>query len=224
VREHERRLGRFLVQVVGNRQLAEDLLQETFLTAFREDLQSVENVGAWLFAVARNRALQALRSGRRAQSAFQRLTGSVDAGGADPAEVIAVRDLLARSLEPDDRMLLILRHLHGLESAELAEIFDLSPEAVRQRLSRARRRLLEATREPVAPPTTGWAGRQAAAGPAPVEFHEDESARMLTEGHRVQGLLAPLDEVEPVSLPRSVLTHARWRQRTLRRLLARIRH
>jgi hypothetical protein len=146
----------------------------------------------------------------------------VDAGCADPVELIAARDLLARSLEPDDRMLLILRHLHGLKSPELAEVFDLSPEAVRQRLSRARRRLLEATREQVAPPTTEWAGRQVVAGPAPVEFHEEESARMLTEGPRVQGLLAPLAEIDPVGLPRSVLRHARRRQRTLRRLLTRI--
>src|SRR5919198_5872593 len=84
---HEREVGRFLVQIVGNRQLAEDLLQETFLAALRESdrLGEIENVRAWLFAVARNRALHALRSRRRADAAARRLAALVD-GFQDPTE------------------------------------------------------------------------------------------------------------------------------------------
>src|SRR6266545_4369089 len=74
-RSHERQVGQFLAQRVSDRSLAEDLTQETFLAAARErqQLASIQNPEAWLFRVARNRALHALRTRRRALSALQRL-------------------------------------------------------------------------------------------------------------------------------------------------------
>src|ERR1700740_2761737 len=66
----ETRLGRFLAQMVGNRALAEDLLQDSFYEAFRcrDQLGEVESPEAWLFGIARNRALVALRRHRRLRS------------------------------------------------------------------------------------------------------------------------------------------------------------
>jgi RNA polymerase sigma factor (sigma-70 family) len=146
-RSHEPRLGQFLAQVVRDRSLAEDLTQETFLTAVRQrqQLASIQNPEAWLFRIARNRALHALRTRRRCQNALQRLAcerrDSRPAQGADPGDAVAVRDHLARHLKPDERALLILRYVHGFQSNELGEIVERSPEAVRQALSRARRKL-----------------------------------------------------------------------------------
>jgi len=219
VAEYEGRLGRFLVQIVGSRTLAEDLLQETFLSAFREDLSSVENVGAWLYGVARNRALHALRTRRRAQSAPERLKGSGDRFVApDPAEAVAVRDLLERSLELDDRVMLILRHVHGFDGPELAQIFDVSAEAARQRLSRARRRLLDALRERPELSAANW---PVATTAAPVEFRERTGAGLQTETRRVQELLGPLAGIESVALPRSFAARVRrGRHGMLRRLFA----
>jgi RNA polymerase sigma-70 factor (ECF subfamily) len=70
----ERRLGRFLAQIVRDRQLAEDLLQDTFHDAFRDRFQlaSVENEEAWLYGIARNRALNALRGSRLAITSCSR--------------------------------------------------------------------------------------------------------------------------------------------------------
>jgi RNA polymerase sigma-70 factor (ECF subfamily) len=141
-------LGQFLVQVLRDRPLAEDVLQETLLVAFerRETLVQAGNPRAWLFGVARNRALQALRGRRRARRAFERLVRPSE-DVADPAEAVAVRDLLARTLSPDDRMLVVLRYIHCFETADLALMTGLSAEALRQRLSRARRRLMVAFEE-----------------------------------------------------------------------------
>ena len=141
----EQALGQFLVQVMRDRFLAEDALQETLLIAFerRDELASVENPRAWLFGVARNRALLALRGRRRARAALERLGRGAD-DGADPADAVAVRDLLARVLSPDDRMLVVLRYVHRFTARDLATMTGRSEEAVRQRLSRARRRLLPA--------------------------------------------------------------------------------
>jgi RNA polymerase sigma-70 factor (ECF subfamily) len=139
----ETRLGRFLAQMVGNRALAEDLLQDSFYDAFRcrDQLGEVESPEAWLFGIARNRALAALRRRRRLRGALDQRP---EPSERDDLELLALRDLLQRTLDPDDRALLILRYLHGFAATELATMTGRSPEAVRQRLSRARARLIEA--------------------------------------------------------------------------------
>jgi RNA polymerase sigma-70 factor, ECF subfamily len=141
-------LGQFLVQVLRDRRLAEDVLQETLLVAFerREKLMHAANPRAWLFGVARNRALQTLRGRRRARRALERLVRPAE-DVTDPAEAVAVRDLLVRTLSPDDRTLVVLRYVHGFETADLALMTGLSADALRQRLSRARRRLIVAFEE-----------------------------------------------------------------------------
>jgi RNA polymerase sigma-70 factor, ECF subfamily len=143
----EVRLGRFLAQMVSSRALAEDLLQDSFYEAFRcrHQLGGVGNPEAWLFGIARNRALAALRKRRRFRSALDRLVQRPEPSERDDLELLHLRDLLERTLEPDDRALLILRYLHDFEATELAAMTGRSPEAVRQRLSRARARLIQAS-------------------------------------------------------------------------------
>lgn len=143
----EARLGRFLAQMVGSRTLAEDLLQDSFYEAFRcrHELDGVGNPEAWLFGIARNRALAALRRRRRFRGALDRLVQRPEPSERDDLELLALRDLLQRTLEPDDRALLILRYLHGFEATELAAMTGRTPAAVRQRLSRARARLIRAS-------------------------------------------------------------------------------
>jgi RNA polymerase sigma-70 factor, ECF subfamily len=142
----EARLGRFLAQMVGNRALAEDLLQDSFYEAFRcrDQLPAIENPEAWLFGIARNRALAALRRRRRLRAALERVAQRPEPSERDDLELLAVRDLLQRHLDPEDRALLILRYLHGFEATELAVMTGRTPEAVRQRLARAKARLIRA--------------------------------------------------------------------------------
>ena len=145
-RAFQRPIGRYLVQMVRDRSLAEDLLQETFQDALqaREQLAEVRNPQAWLYGIARNRALRALRSHRRFQRALTRLGREVSEQTDSDAALVVVQDLLDRTLAPDRRALVLLRYLHGFEAVELAAMTGLSPEVVRQRLSRARARLLAA--------------------------------------------------------------------------------
>lgn len=139
------KLGRFLAQIVADRWLAEDLIQETYLAAWRgrQGLEDISNVEAWLFAIARNRALQALRRRRRRQRALHRLTGEKNSPHPDPAEAIVVRDFITSHLTPEERILLVLRYVHGFSSGELAEITGRSSDAVRQQLSRVTRALAD---------------------------------------------------------------------------------
>jgi RNA polymerase sigma-70 factor (ECF subfamily) len=131
--------------MVGDRGLAEDLLQDVFHDAFRarEQLREVRNADAWLFGIARNRALNALRKGRRLQAALTRLARRPAAAESDH-ELLALRDLLERHVSAEDRSLLILRYLHGFDARELGEMTGRTAEAVRQRLARARAKLVTA--------------------------------------------------------------------------------
>ena len=143
-REHAPELGRYLVAMVRDRSLAEDLLQDTFHDALRSQAQlpRIENERAWLYGIARHQALHALRRGRRFQRAIVRLGGSRDIVQHGDEELVALLDLLERELSPELRALVLLRHVHGFQAVELAEITGLSPETVRQRLARARARLI----------------------------------------------------------------------------------
>lgn len=144
----ERAIGKFLVQMVADRALAEDLLQDVFHDAVRgrRQLAAADSPVAWLYGIARNHALDALRRRRRLHRALEALKLQRRTGGAESDyELVAVRDLLERHLSADDRALVVLRYLHGFDAGELGSITRLSAEAVRQRLSRARRALLEAS-------------------------------------------------------------------------------
>ena len=134
----ERGLGQFLVQMVRDRALAEDLLQETFLDAFRarDRLADVGNPEAWLFGIARHRALDALRRGRRLRRAMERLGERRESQQEAPG-CNEVMDVLDRVLSPDDRSLMVLRYVHDFDAATLAELTGRSPAAVRKRLERA---------------------------------------------------------------------------------------
>jgi RNA polymerase sigma-70 factor, ECF subfamily len=143
-RAHAPELGRYLVAMVRDRALAEDLLQDTFYDALRAEKQlaRIENERAWLYGIARHRALRALRRVRRLQRAVGRLAGSGDAAEEADESLVALLDVLERELSPELRALVLLRYVHGFRAAELAEMTGLSPEAVRQRLARGRARLI----------------------------------------------------------------------------------
>jgi RNA polymerase sigma factor (sigma-70 family) len=102
----------------------------------------VGNERAWLYGIARHRALGALRRARRLQRAVVRLAGLREAAEEGDEAIVALLDLLERELSPELRALVLLRYVHGFHAAELAEMTGLSPDVVRQRLSRGRARLI----------------------------------------------------------------------------------
>jgi RNA polymerase sigma-70 factor (ECF subfamily) len=116
VRELERPIGSFLAQKTSDRALAADLMQESFLVAWRERARAPKDPAqrrAWLYAVARHRALSAVRKRRRGTHALGRLLARIPAEPKEPPadEAIAMRDLLVRTLRPADRSLFVLRYV-----------------------------------------------------------------------------------------------------------------
>ncbi|HOG45252.1 MAG TPA: RNA polymerase sigma factor [Anaerolineae bacterium] len=131
----------YLCRLLHNAQWAEDLAQETFVRALAEGprLCGVENHRAWLYRVATNLALNALKRGRR--FAWLPWRAAHDAGSPGLAEAIdrksAVEAALA-ALPLAYRAPLLLYAHDGLSVAEVASVMGLSAAAVRTRISRAR--------------------------------------------------------------------------------------
>jgi RNA polymerase sigma factor (sigma-70 family) len=142
----------FLARMCGKRELAEDLLQETWLKFARQafSLPANTDLGAWLFTVARN----VLRSHRRWQVVdlervrqllflpAQERTSPFEAVAATQGQAALERALAG--LSSSDREVLLLVGVEGLSPAQAGVVLGLKPDVLRQRLSRARARLAAA--------------------------------------------------------------------------------
>lgn len=147
------RLFNFLARLSRRREVAEDLLEETWLrlvgraTQLRPDTR----LGPWLFTVARNLHVSYCRSRLLEDSHAAGLIGLWPSGSPQPSpfEVAAAGETGRRieaalgALPVSFREALLLVVVEGLKPAEAAEICGISPEAMRQRLSRARAALAQ---------------------------------------------------------------------------------
>jgi RNA polymerase sigma-70 factor (ECF subfamily) len=151
------RLYNFLARLANSRDVAEDLAEETWLrlVVHAPRLQPETRLGAWLFTVARNLHVSYRRSRVLEDAHAGELLGLWPSGSRPPsplesAEATERHQRLgaALALLPIRyREALLLVGVEGLQPAEAAGICGITPEAMRQRLSRARallaRRLAE---------------------------------------------------------------------------------
>lgn len=165
-RKH-RRIYLIAYQILGDAARSEDVVQEVFLRLWERCEQYDESfpLDAWLRRIAGNRAIDFWRSRNIEQRHVaapgdddSRLDGaapergSAAAAAADPEtrlgwqELQAIWDRLAADLPPQQRAAFVLRHIEGLEPAEVAEALGCSPSTVRSHISEARRRLRAALR------------------------------------------------------------------------------
>jgi RNA polymerase sigma-70 factor (ECF subfamily) len=138
------RVFRMLARMLGNDSGAEDVLQDVLVSAFealrdgRFDGRS--SVYTWVYRIAVNAALDALRRrGRQAQAPPPTAPVSPMAGGVIEARFALRRlEVLLDALPVEQRSALVLKELEGLSSAEVAAALGISEGAVEQRLVRAR--------------------------------------------------------------------------------------
>jgi RNA polymerase sigma-70 factor (ECF subfamily) len=160
VEMYSAKIYRLALRMMGNPQDAEDVLQETFLKAYRgiSGFGGRSSVGTWLYRIATNEALMTLR---RKQPHFISIDESVTSEEdiQEPVQIIdwcclpedelmssearmyldAAVDRLPQSL----RVVFLLRDMDEFSTQEAAEVLGLSETAVKTRLSRARMRLRE---------------------------------------------------------------------------------
>jgi RNA polymerase sigma-70 factor (ECF subfamily) len=161
--ESAARLQRFLRQLVGTSQAAEDISHETFLRFWRRPSQYRPEKGspqAYLFGIARKRAAEWWRQRKPEDvgTSLSRVLDDADAipdaafnatltanqsiavSGTTVEDCSLIGDAFSR-LEPDQRALLWLREVEGQSYAELAGILDIPVGTVRSRLHAAREEL-----------------------------------------------------------------------------------
>lgn len=153
VDRHQGAVYRFLTARTGSDADCEDTLQETILAAFRgcESFQGDGSARSWLFGIARNlsRRIYRKRAGEPDEMVPLEELG-LQAGWGRPdwdetfLEQLERQDTLEKAmgqLSPRDREILVLRELEGFSGEETAELLELSLQAMKSRLHRARLRL-----------------------------------------------------------------------------------
>jgi RNA polymerase sigma-70 factor, ECF subfamily len=164
VRRYERPVFSLIYRMVRDRELAEDLAQETFVKALNaiESYRPEFKFSSWIFKIANNAAIDHLR--RRELDTLS-LDGSPNAETADAVEATALQisdrtetpleELEARELggaievaigrlRPEYRSCILLRHVEGRPYEEIAEMLSLPLGTVKTYIHRARNELRQA--------------------------------------------------------------------------------
>lgn len=144
VATHHADLRRVAFMVTGEARLADEAVAAAWVRAWRHlgSLRDPARLRPWLVAVAANEARQLARTAQRRRvreiAPDERIPG-----GPDPALRVGDLDLAAAlaKLSPDDRALLSLRYVAGLNATELAQATGRSPSGTRVRLMRLLDRL-----------------------------------------------------------------------------------
>src|SRR5712672_1388953 len=147
---HRVPLYRWLLRLVGDEALAEDLLSDVFLDVWRQaaTFEARSSVSTWLLASARHKALSARR--RRTDAELDEKVASTVADPADDQEVVLqkktraelLRHSLAR-LSPEHGEVIDLVYFHGKSVKEVAKIVGVPTATVKTRMFYARKKLAD---------------------------------------------------------------------------------
>jgi len=164
IRRYERPIFALLFRMVRDRELAEDLAQETFIKALNaiESYRPEFKFSSWIFKIANNAAIDHLR--RReldtlsldgsphaaTPEAMQATALQIGARQESPLDAVEAKELggaieaAIGRLRPEYRSCILLRHVEGRAYEEIAEILDLPLGTVKTYIHRARAQLKQA--------------------------------------------------------------------------------
>src|SRR5215210_4340017 len=156
-RDHVDLMYRFANRLCGETEAAKDLVQETFLQAYRgfEQFRGEARVSTWLYAIASRACMRMRRKRKGAPERELSLDEFVPTSdgefrlqipveGLSPEEALANKELRQAldaaidKLPPKYKMVLVLRDMEGLSAKEVGTIMGLNERAVKSRLHRAR--------------------------------------------------------------------------------------
>ncbi len=158
MRRYQSRVLLVLEHLVGDRDWAEDLAQEVFLRVYRarKTYTADAKFVTWLFTITNHVASNALRtkarrrevrlrpaanssgSGRPLERLLQCSSGQIPARQLDKAEMRHIVRMALETLNERQRMAVLLNKFEGLSYADIAQIMQMTPQAVKSLLSRAR--------------------------------------------------------------------------------------
>ena len=160
VEQYSPMIYRLGLKMLNNPQDAEDILQETFIKAYKHihNFDGRSSVSTWLYRIATNEALMSLRKKHLDTVSYDTPT-HYETEPQEPLQIVdwcclpedeyltaegRLRlDEAAERLPESLRIVFVLRDIEGLSTRETAEVLEISEMAVKTRLSRARLRLRE---------------------------------------------------------------------------------
>jgi len=159
VERHSRPLFRLAFRMTGNQQDAEDVVQESFLRAWRQlgRFDERASFGTWLYRIATNCSLDVMR-GRKRRSNLSEVEDPVLAlpsGDPTPERVAMsgeVRERVAEAMDEltaSERTAFVLRHFEGMRIEDVSRVLGCQPGAAKHSVFRAVRKLRRAL-EPLA--------------------------------------------------------------------------
>lgn len=155
VNRYRGRLYSFVFRFVSDRETAEDIVQETFLRAFRKrkEYRAIANFSTWLFTIAGNLAKSELRRRKRWRLLSLHKDDESETGFELPDESflpdrmtetsladVQIQEAI-QSLPANYRQVILLRDVEGMSYQEIAEIIKSPVGTVKSRVNRARLRL-----------------------------------------------------------------------------------
>lgn len=161
VRRYKDRLLSAVLRLVGDREKAEDIVQETFLRVHRNAhrYKTIARFSTWIYTIALNMAKNEIRNVRRRRTASLWDVGPERDGEPVPLDVPDrserpdeayerrdLREVMERCIEklpPKYRTIIVLRDVEGLSYEEISEILKLPQGTVKSRMNRARSRFKE---------------------------------------------------------------------------------
>jgi RNA polymerase sigma-70 factor (ECF subfamily) len=159
VERNESKIYGLCLKMLGNPEDAEDTLQEVFIKAFQAlpGFREEARFSTWLYRIAHNACLMRIRKKKLETVSLDRpldveegqIQRDVTDWSADPRadlmseELSSVLSRHINELSPDNRIVFVLRDIHGLSTDDTANVLGLSVPAVKSRLHRARLYLRE---------------------------------------------------------------------------------
>lgn len=153
VKAYSPKIYNLALKMLADPDLAEDILQETFVNAYRsiDRFEGRSHVSTWLYRIAHNAVLMRLRKEKRTPD-LKSLDDELDLDTLPApgqwenaperrllqAELLEKMDQALARLSESLRVVFVLRDVDGLSTAQTAEVLNLSETAVKSRLHRAR--------------------------------------------------------------------------------------
>lgn len=146
IADHHDEIFRYLWRLLAHAQEAEDLTQEVFMRAYRayDRLRPDSNIRAWLYKIATNCAYTTLKHAKHDPLP---LIDEAPDGRLQPHQQVSHDETLAEiqgaieTLPSKQRAALIMRYLHELDYAEIADALNCSEDSARANVYQALRRL-----------------------------------------------------------------------------------
>ena len=147
---HHVRVYRFVLRLVGNPTVAEDLISEVFLDVWRQAdrFEGRSAVSTWMLAIARFKALSSLRK-RPDEELDDEVAESIEDASDNPEVALEKKDKSAvlrqclEKLSPEHREIIDLVYYHEKSVEEVAEIVKIPENTVKTRMFYARKKLAE---------------------------------------------------------------------------------